>query len=80
VSEVALQHCGLYELCECGGYVQLDFENALNSLADATDRQILRGGWVASEVGWICYKHERGRRQVDDRTAPFRKMVALYSW
>jgi hypothetical protein len=61
VSEVALQHCGLYELCECGGYVLLDFENVLNSLADARDRHTLRGDWVASEVGWNMPQRQMGR-------------------
>ena len=61
MSEVALQHYGSYELCKCGGYVQLDFENALNILVDARDKQILGGGWAASEVGWIMLQMQMGR-------------------
>jgi hypothetical protein len=79
VSEVGLQHCCLYERCECGAYDQPDFEIALNSHGYAGDRQILRGGWAASEVGWIRPHTQLGEsrgywKKKDDRTIPFRKM------
>jgi hypothetical protein len=48
-AEVVLQCCGWYVLCGSDVYVQLGFENVLNSLAQAADRQISRGGWAASE-------------------------------
>ena len=49
--EAVLPHCGLYDMCEYGMYVLLDFESAGNSLAHAKDMQISGGGWAASEVG-----------------------------
>ena len=49
--EAVLPHCGLYDMCECGMYVLLDFESAGNSLAHAKDMQISGGSWAASEVG-----------------------------
>jgi hypothetical protein len=49
--EAVLLHCGLYDMCECGMYVLLDFESAWNSLAHARDMQISANGWAASEVG-----------------------------
>ena len=49
--EAVLLHCGLYDMCECGMYIQLDFESAVNSLAHARDMQISGDGWAALEVG-----------------------------
>jgi hypothetical protein len=49
--ELVLLDCGLYDMCECGMYVQLDFESAGNSLAHAKDRQISGDGWAASCEG-----------------------------
>jgi len=49
--EVVLLHYGLYDMCECGMYVQLDFESVSNSLADAGDMRISTDGWAALQVG-----------------------------
>jgi hypothetical protein len=49
--EVVLLHCGLYDMCECGMYIQPDFKIVLNNLAHARGMQISRDGWAALEVG-----------------------------